>query len=132
MSTRIIQIPGAETPKNTEVCLISLCFCGIVGYIKQGVFLGDTVISSACIDKHQQLKVSKSNKLANFMEQSPSCKLTGLQIIKEFPEIYGTQRFITAFTSDSLLSLSSTRTIQTMPLPSQFWKIHFNIMLCNT
>jgi len=26
-------------------------------------------------------------------------KLTGFQLVKEFPEFYGTQRFITAFTS---------------------------------
>jgi hypothetical protein len=31
-----------------------------VGYLKQVALLDETVISSACIDKHQQLKVSVS------------------------------------------------------------------------
>jgi len=33
-------------------------------------------------------------------------KLTGLQPVKKFPAFYGTQRFITAFTSARQLSLS--------------------------
>ena len=33
-------------------------------------------------------------------------KLTGFQLIKKFPEFYGTPRFITAFTSARHLSLS--------------------------
>jgi len=33
-------------------------------------------------------------------------KLNGFQLIKKFPEFYGTQRFITAFTSARNLSLS--------------------------
>jgi len=32
-----------------------------VGYIRQGAFFGQTVISSDCYDKHQQLKVSIRN-----------------------------------------------------------------------
>jgi len=39
-------------------------------------------------------------------------KLTGFQLVKEFPEFYGTQRFITAFTSARHLSLSSASSIQ--------------------
>ena len=33
-------------------------------------------------------------------------KLTGSQLVKKFPAFYGTQRFITAFTSARHLSLS--------------------------
>jgi len=33
-------------------------------------------------------------------------KLIGLQLVKKFPAFYGTQRFITAFTSVRHLSLS--------------------------
>jgi len=33
-------------------------------------------------------------------------KLTGLQLVKKFPEFYGTRWFITAFTSARHLSLS--------------------------
>jgi hypothetical protein len=33
-------------------------------------------------------------------------KLTGLQLVKNFPAFYGTRRFITAFTSARHLSLS--------------------------
>jgi hypothetical protein len=32
--------------------------------------------------------------------------LTGLQLVKKFPAFYGTRKFITAFTSSRLLSLS--------------------------
>ena len=40
------------------------------------------------------------------MVQSPSEKLTGLQLVKKFPAFHGTPRFITALTSDRYLSLS--------------------------
>ena len=33
-------------------------------------------------------------------------KLTGLQLVKKFPALYGTRRFITVFTSAHHLSLS--------------------------
>jgi hypothetical protein len=36
-------------------------------------------------------------------------KLTGPQLIKQFPAFYGTQRFITIFTTACHLSLSSAR-----------------------
>ena len=36
--------------------------------------------------------------LTNSMEHSPSEKLTGFQLVKKFPALYGTRRFITAFT----------------------------------
>ena len=48
--------------------------------------------------------------------------------VKKFPAFYGTQRFITAFTTARHLSLSSARSIQSMS-PSHFLKIHFNIIL---
>jgi hypothetical protein len=43
------------------------------------------------------------------------------QLVKKFPAIYGTPRFITAFTSIRHLSLSWARSIQSMP-PSLFWR----------
>jgi hypothetical protein len=39
-----------------------------------------------------------SHQILNSMEQTPE-KLTGSQLVKKFPTIYGTRRFITAFTS---------------------------------
>jgi hypothetical protein len=42
-------------------------------------------------------------------------KLTGRQLVKKFPALYGTRRFITAFTSSCQLSPSWTRSIQPMP-----------------
>jgi len=42
-------------------------------------------------------------------------KLTGLQLVKKFPEFYRTRRFITAFTSARHLSLSSASSIQSIP-----------------
>ena len=42
-------------------------------------------------------------------------KLTSPQLVKKFPAFYGTQRFITTFTTACHLSLSSARVIQSMP-----------------
>jgi len=42
-------------------------------------------------------------------------KLTGSQLVKKFPAFYGTRRIIIAFTSARHLSLSSARSIQSMP-----------------
>ena len=55
-------------------------------------------------------------------------KLIASQLVKKFLTFYGTQRFITAFTSTCHLSLSWARSIQSMP-PPHFLKIHFNIVL---
>jgi hypothetical protein len=45
-------------------------------------------------------------KITNFMELSPSRKAPVTQILKNFPTFYGTQRFITAFTTAICWSLS--------------------------
>ena len=45
-------------------------------------------------------------------------KTTGSQLVKKFPTYYGTWRFITVFTSACHLSLSSARSIQSMPPPT--------------
>jgi hypothetical protein len=50
---------------------------------------------------------------------------TGSQLVKKFPALYGTRRFITAFTSDRHMSLSWARSIH-------FLKIHLNIILSST
>ena len=41
--------------------------------------------------------------------------LTDSQLVKKFPAFYGTWRFITAFTSACHLSISSARSVQSMP-----------------
>jgi len=41
--------------------------------------------------------------------------LTGFQVVKKFLTFYGTRKFITAFTSAILLSLSRARSVQSMP-----------------
>ena len=51
-------------------------------------------------------------------------KLTGSQLVKKFPAIYGTRRFITAFTSARHLSLSWARSIQSkLPHPTSWRSI---------
>jgi hypothetical protein len=59
--------------------------------------------------------------------ESSWTKLTGSQLVKKFPAFYRTRKFITAFTDYRHKSLSPARSIQLMP-PSQFLKIHFNII----
>ena len=48
-------------------------------------------------------------------------KLTSSQLVKKFPALYGTWRFITVFTSARHLSLSSARSIQFMPSHLNSW-----------
>ena len=62
------------------------------------------------------------------MQHSLSEKLTSPQLVKKFPEFYGSQRFITPFTTARHLSLSWARSVQSMP-PSHLSEIHFNIIL---
>ena len=49
-------------------------------------------------------------------------KLTGLQLVKKFPAIHGTRRFITALTSDRHLSLSWASPIQSIYPHSTSWR----------
>ena len=49
-------------------------------------------------------------------------KLTGLQLVKKYPAFYGTQRFITAFTSVRQLSLSCVSPIQSTYPHTTSWR----------
>jgi hypothetical protein len=49
------------------------------------------------------------------MELSPFCGAASVQLLKNFPAFYGTQRFITVFTIALRRSLSWARTIQSIP-----------------
>jgi len=49
-------------------------------------------------------------------------KLTGFQLVKEFPAFYVTWMFITALTSDRDMSLSWASSIQSTPPHSTSWK----------
>jgi hypothetical protein len=53
-------------------------------------------------------------------------KLTGLQLVKNFPAFYGTRSFITAFSSVRPLSLSGVRSSPCPQIP--LLKIHINIL----
>jgi len=49
-------------------------------------------------------------------------KLTGSQLVKKFPAIYGTRKFITTFTSARHLPLSWASSIQSIPPHSASWR----------
>ena len=49
-------------------------------------------------------------------------KLTGFQLVKKFPALYGTRRFITALTSACHLSLSWASSIQSIPPHPTSWR----------
>ena len=49
-------------------------------------------------------------------------KLTGSQLVKNFPTFYGTRRFITTFTSAHHLSISWVSSIQSIPPHPIFWR----------
>ena len=49
-------------------------------------------------------------------------KLTGFQLVKKFPALYGTRRFITAFTSARHLSLSWASSIQSITSSPTSWR----------
>jgi hypothetical protein len=49
-------------------------------------------------------------------------ELTGPQLVKKFPAFYGTQRFITTFTSARHLSPSWARVTESMPPHHSIWR----------
>ena len=59
-------------------------------------------------------------------------KLTGSRVVNKFSAFFGTQRFVTAFTSARHLSLSAASSIQSIPPTSHFLKIHLDIILSST
>ena len=59
--------------------------------------------------------------LTHSMEESPSSEAV-FQLVKKFPAFYGTQRFITTFTSACHMSLSWANLIQTKPPQSTSWR----------
>jgi hypothetical protein len=61
--------------------------------------------------------------LTNSMEQSPSLKANRSQLVKKFPAVYGTRKFITAFTSARQLSLSWASSIQSVPPHPTSWRL---------
>jgi len=56
------------------------------------------------------------------MEQSPSWEANRFAARQEIPALYGTQRFITAFTSARHLSLSWASSIQSIPPHPTSWR----------
>ena len=62
------------------------------------------------------------------MEQSSSWEASRSSVSREISPFYGTRRFVTAFRIAGHVSLSWTRSSQSMP-PFHLSKIHFNIIL---
>jgi hypothetical protein len=59
-------------------------------------------------------------------------KLTGSQLVKQFPAFYGTRRFITAFTSAHHIFLSWARSIQSTPPHPTSWRSILKLSLIST
>jgi hypothetical protein len=91
-------------------------------------YLNPLHLTPSVIHSSHCLKLHCSLITINYMGQSPE-KLTGPQLVKKLPAFYGTWRFITLFTRDCHLSLTSARSIQSMPPPSHYFKIRFNSIL---
>jgi len=64
------------------------------------------------------------NYLLTYLLHGADCleKLSGSQLVKKFPAVYGTRRFITAFTSFRHLSLSWVSWIQFTPPHPTSWR----------
>ena len=65
------------------------------------------------------------------MEQSACWEANRSQLVKKFPQFYGTRKFINAFTEALHLSLSWARSIQPM-LPSRTLKLNLIVILPST
>ena len=59
-------------------------------------------------------------------------KLIDSKLVKKFPSFYGTQKFITAFTSARHLSLSSARSIQSIPSHPNSLRSIFGLPKCQS
>jgi len=84
--------------------------------------------SPHCLKLHCASERSLIN--TKYMGQSPE-KLTGPQLVKKLPTFYGTWRFITLFTRDCHLSLTSAGSIQSMPPPSHYFRRSILIVYAN-
>ena len=62
-------------------------------------------------------------------EQSPSWEVNQFSASQKIPQFYGTWRFITTFTSVHHLSLSWTRSIQSITSHPTSWKFHLHLDL---
>jgi len=56
------------------------------------------------------------------LEQSPSSEAKRYQLVKKFPALYGTRKFITAVASARHLALSSASSIQSKPPHPNSWR----------
>jgi len=99
-------------------------------YYSLGEYLPKQNMSvSHCVQTHcTRMSGAVSVSLTNSLEQSSCWEANRPSASQEIPRILGTQIFITAFTKARHLSLSWTRSIQSM-LPSKFSNIYFNIGL---
>ena len=86
-------------------------------------------ILQVCSSKTVHIRSAQTEDKFTAHSLTPWCrvlleKLTGLQLVRKFPAFYGTQRFITAFTSFHHPSLSWASPIQsTCPQPTSWRSI---------
>jgi hypothetical protein len=84
-----------------------------VHMLKNGVLFHSSIITTPLLCKHKNPpRTYFLTYLLTPYSRVLLEKLTGLQLLKNFPRFYGTRRIITAFTSSRHLSLSRASSIQ--------------------
>jgi len=95
----------------------------VIGFEVKNLISGEKCMFKLCSSPIilNPLTVFSTNQVLYFNALLTPCsrvlleKLTGFQVVKKFPRLYGAQRFITTFTSACHLALSLASMIQSIP-----------------
>ena len=124
------QVKAAATCRG--VLLAVVCHCVWYRHLKTDAALTRAGLSCDRWTMERPSGKPRSNPYTlisdNSMEQSPSSEAKRSSV-KKFPTFYGTRRFITAFTRARHLSLSSSRSIQSMAPHPTFYRYILLLLL---